>query len=138
MRKVFSTLLPTLLLFCFYTPSPALCGHVLVFPGEYSHWLNMRNIMEELVRRNHSVTVLVAEASPSINYNNSRDAAKFNFMVFKVTSGANRVSVRPHMTSCNFTFQSCWMTFRYLKLHVLTLNCFLATFPWYEINLSCP
>ncbi|XP_076613384.1 UDP-glucuronosyltransferase 2A2-like isoform X2 [Chaetodon auriga] len=44
----------------------------------------MRNIMEELVRRNHSVTVLVADASPSVNYNKSRDAAKFNFLVFKV------------------------------------------------------
>lgn len=55
-----------------------------MFPGEYSHWLNMRSIMEELVRRNHSVTVLVADASPSVTYNNSRDAAKFNFLVFKV------------------------------------------------------
>lgn len=40
--------------------------------------------MEELVRRNHSVSVLVADASPSVDYNNSRDAAKFNFLVFKV------------------------------------------------------
>lgn len=45
--------------------------------------------MEELVRRNHSVTVLVADASPSVNYNNSRDATKFNFLVFKVTSVSN-------------------------------------------------
>lgn len=59
-------------------------GHVLVFPGEYSHWLNMKNIMEELVRRNHSVTVVVPDASPTINYNSSREAAKFNFLVFKV------------------------------------------------------
>ncbi|XP_026210541.1 UDP-glucuronosyltransferase 2A1-like isoform X2 [Anabas testudineus] len=59
-------------------------GHVLVFPGEYSHWLNMRTIMEELVRRKHSVTILVPDASPSINYNSSVDAAKFNFLVFKV------------------------------------------------------
>lgn len=60
-------------------------GHVLVFPGEYSHWLNMRSIVDELVRRNHSVTVLVSDASPSIDYNDTRDAAKFNFIVFKVT-----------------------------------------------------
>uniref|UniRef100_A0A3Q3XGL0 UDP glucuronosyltransferase 2 family, polypeptide A4 n=1 Tax=Mola mola TaxID=94237 RepID=A0A3Q3XGL0_MOLML len=64
--------------------TPALGGHVLVFPGEYSHWFNMRNIMEELVRRNHSVTVLVGDASPSVDYNNSRYAAKFNFLVFKL------------------------------------------------------
>nr|XP_020478133.1 UDP-glucuronosyltransferase 2A1-like isoform X2 [Monopterus albus] len=59
-------------------------GRVLVFPGEYSHWLNMRSIMDELVRRNHSVTVLISEASPSVNYNNSRDTTKFSFLVFKV------------------------------------------------------
>lgn len=76
-------LLPHALFFLFpYTPAHG--GHVLVFPGEYSHWLNMRSIMEELVRRNHSVTVLVADASPSVNYNSSRDATKFNFLVFKV------------------------------------------------------
>ncbi|XP_045899409.1 UDP-glucuronosyltransferase 2A2-like isoform X2 [Micropterus dolomieu] len=57
---------------------------LLKLPGEYSHWLNMRSIMEELVRRNHSVTVLVADASPSVNYNSSHDATKFNFLVFKV------------------------------------------------------
>uniref|UniRef100_A0A3P9DAC9 UDP-glucuronosyltransferase 2A1 n=1 Tax=Maylandia zebra TaxID=106582 RepID=A0A3P9DAC9_9CICH len=60
-------------------------GHVLAFPGEFSHWLNMRNIIEELVKRNHSVTILVPDASPSVNYNNSRDTAKFNFLVFKVS-----------------------------------------------------
>lgn len=64
--------------------APALGGHVLVFPGEYSHWLNMRSIMEELVRRNHSVTILVPDASPSVNFHSGRDAAKFNFLVYKV------------------------------------------------------
>lgn len=74
----------SLLLLCI--SSPAFGGHVLVLPGEYSHWLNARTIMDELVRRNHSVTVLVADASPSVGYNNSRDAAKFNFLVFKVAT----------------------------------------------------
>lgn len=77
-------LLPLVLVFLLHSYAPADGGHVLVLPGEYSHWLNMRNIMEELVRRNHSVTVLVGDASPSVDYNNSRDAAKFNFLVFKV------------------------------------------------------
>lgn len=55
--------------------------------------MNMRHMMEELVRRNHSVTVLVSEASPSVNYNNSRDAAKFNFLVFKVTPSSTTALV---------------------------------------------
>lgn len=77
-------LLPVALLSLLHGHSPAMGGHVLVFPAEYSHWLNMRTIMEELVERNHTVTVLVADQSPSVDYNNSKDAAKFNFMVFKV------------------------------------------------------
>ncbi|XP_054468985.1 UDP-glucuronosyltransferase 2A2-like [Anoplopoma fimbria] len=54
-------LLP-LLLVLLSPDSQADGGHVLVFPGEYSHWLNMRSLVEELVRRNHSVTVLVSAA----------------------------------------------------------------------------
>ncbi|KAM4720524.1 UDP-glucuronosyltransferase 2A2-like [Anableps anableps] len=76
-------LLPAVLLFGVFLPV-ADGGHILAFPGEHSHWLNMRTIIEELVRRNHRVTVLVPDASPSVNYNSSRDAAKFNFLVFKV------------------------------------------------------
>ncbi|XP_075993449.1 UDP-glucuronosyltransferase 2C1-like [Genypterus blacodes] len=58
-------------------------GHVLVFPGEYSHWLNMRNIVEELANRNHSVTVLVSEASPSITRDHRHDA-RINFLFYQV------------------------------------------------------
>ncbi|XP_043951725.1 UDP-glucuronosyltransferase 2A2-like isoform X2 [Gambusia affinis] len=76
-------LLPPILLLGVFFPA-ADSGHFLAFPGEHSHWLNMRTIIEELVRRNHKVTVLVPDASPSVNYNSSRDAAKFNFLVFKV------------------------------------------------------
>lgn len=71
----------SLILLCLSTP--AFGGHVLVFPGEYSHWLNARAIVDELLRRNHSVTVLVPDASPSVKYN-SGEAAKYNFLVYKV------------------------------------------------------
>ncbi|XP_064833315.1 UDP-glucuronosyltransferase 2A1-like [Oncorhynchus masou masou] len=56
-------------------------GNVLVFPGEYSHWLNMRVILEELVERNHSVTVLVSTASPSVDFSRPE---KFGFKVYDV------------------------------------------------------
>lgn len=87
------SLLPPTLVFLLHLWTPARGGHVLVFPGEYSHWLNMRTITEELVRRNHSVTILVPDASPSVNYNNSRDAAKFNFLVVKVKFSSNKTPV---------------------------------------------
>ncbi|KAI3362549.1 hypothetical protein L3Q82_012828 [Scortum barcoo] len=89
MMHIFQPLLrllppPLVLLFLLHPYTPADGGHVLVFPGEYSHWLNMRSIMEELVRRNHTVSILVPDASPSVNYNDSRDVSKFSFLVFKV------------------------------------------------------
>ncbi|KAK9973918.1 hypothetical protein ABG768_022035 [Culter alburnus] len=56
-------------------------GNVLVLPGEYSHWLNMRNIVEELLNRNHSVTLLVSSASPTVNFTAQE---RFEFLVFDV------------------------------------------------------
>ncbi|KAM7326474.1 hypothetical protein ACRRTK_014952 [Alexandromys fortis] len=34
------------------------CGKVLVWPMEYSHWMNLKTILDELVQRGHEVTVL--------------------------------------------------------------------------------
>ncbi|XP_035383074.1 UDP-glucuronosyltransferase 2A1-like [Electrophorus electricus] len=59
----------------------SLSGKVLVLPGEYSHWQNMRAIVEELVDRNHNVTVLVHTASPTVKRSQQE---RFEYMVFKV------------------------------------------------------
>lgn len=56
-------------------------GRVLVIPGEFSHWQNMRAIVEELVERNHSVTVLVNTASPTVNLTRQE---RFHLQVFNV------------------------------------------------------
>lgn len=63
-------------------------GNVLVLPGEYSHWHNMRNILEELLNRNHSVTVLVNSASPTVNFTAQE---RFPFLVFDVPLKAHEV-----------------------------------------------
>ncbi|XP_063067064.1 UDP-glucuronosyltransferase 2A1-like isoform X1 [Engraulis encrasicolus] len=56
-------------------------GKVLILPGEYSHWHNMRMIVDELVERNHSITVLVSSASPSVkSFKNDR----VHFNIFQV------------------------------------------------------
>ena len=39
------------------------CGKVLVWPMEYSHWMNLKTILDELVQRDHEVTVLRPSAS---------------------------------------------------------------------------
>ncbi|XP_046870949.1 UDP-glucuronosyltransferase 2A1-like [Hypomesus transpacificus] len=57
-------------------------GNVLVFPGEFSHWLNIRVMLEALVDRNHSVTVVVNSASPSVRYT---EKERFSFKVFNVS-----------------------------------------------------
>ncbi|KAK7174037.1 hypothetical protein R3I93_003767 [Phoxinus phoxinus] len=55
-------------------------GRVLVLPGEYSHWHNMRSIVDALVDKNHSVTVLVSSSSPTVQHTRTE---RFNFNVFK-------------------------------------------------------
>ncbi|XP_030773236.1 UDP-glucuronosyltransferase 2B33 isoform X3 [Rhinopithecus roxellana] len=47
------------------------CGKVLVWAAEYSHWMNMKTILEELVQRGHEVTVLASSASIVFDPNNS-------------------------------------------------------------------
>lgn len=39
------------------------CGKVLVWPMEYSHWMNLKIILDELVQRGHEVIVLRPSAS---------------------------------------------------------------------------
>ncbi|XP_060637374.2 UDP-glucuronosyltransferase 2A1-like isoform X2 [Anolis sagrei] len=49
-------------------------GNVLVWPADYSHWMNMKSIIHELTARGHQVTVLLpsfyqeAESSVSSNF----------------------------------------------------------------------
>nr|NP_001138283.1 UDP glucuronosyltransferase 2 family, polypeptide A6 precursor [Danio rerio] len=56
-------------------------GRVLVMPGEYSHWHNMRPVIEALVDKNHSVTVLVGSSSPTVPHTQKE---RFEYHVFKV------------------------------------------------------
>ncbi|XP_058523228.1 UDP-glucuronosyltransferase 2B31 isoform X2 [Ochotona princeps] len=52
------------------------CGKVLVWPMDFSHWINMKTILDELVQRGHEVTVLKSSASVLLDQNNS-SAIKF-------------------------------------------------------------
>nr|XP_010592471.1 UDP-glucuronosyltransferase 2B4-like isoform X5 [Loxodonta africana] len=58
--KWISVLLLIQLSCCF---SCGTCGKVLVWPTEYSHWMNIKTILDELIQRGHEVTVLTSSAS---------------------------------------------------------------------------
>ncbi|XP_055153406.1 UDP-glucuronosyltransferase 2B7 isoform X5 [Symphalangus syndactylus] len=47
------------------------CGKVLVWAAEYSHWMNIKTILDELIQRGHEVTVLASSASILFDPNNS-------------------------------------------------------------------
>ncbi|XP_053451869.1 UDP-glucuronosyltransferase 2B4-like [Nycticebus coucang] len=47
--------------------SSGMCGKVLVWPTEYSHWINMKTILDKLAQRGHEVTVLTSSASILVN-----------------------------------------------------------------------
>lgn len=52
-----------LLLFQVTLLGPVFCGNVLVWPAEGSHWLNVQKVIQELIHRGHSVTILVPSSS---------------------------------------------------------------------------
>lgn len=79
---------PLFLIFILSNASFTHAGNVLVLPGEYSHWQNMRNIVDELLNRNHTVTVLVCSASPTINFTQQE---RFQYLVFKVPLSAQEL-----------------------------------------------
>ncbi|XP_004419184.1 PREDICTED: UDP-glucuronosyltransferase 2B31-like [Ceratotherium simum simum] len=52
---------------CYFSPGSG--GKVLVWPTEYSHWISMKTILEELVQRGHEVSVLTSSASILVDPN---------------------------------------------------------------------
>ncbi|XP_053453791.1 UDP-glucuronosyltransferase 2B17-like [Nycticebus coucang] len=64
--------------------SSGTCGKVLVWPTEYSHWINIKTILDELVQRGHEVTVLASSASILINPGKT-SAIKFEVYSTSVT-----------------------------------------------------
>ncbi|XP_006163646.1 UDP-glucuronosyltransferase 2A2 isoform X2 [Tupaia chinensis] len=63
MRKKFVQLL----VFNWTLTEIVLSGNVLIWPTDGSHWLNIKSILEELIQRNHNVTVLASSATLFIN-----------------------------------------------------------------------
>lgn len=74
MSKKWISVLLLLQLSCYFSPTS--CGKVLVWPTEYSHWLNMKAILDELVQRGHEVVVLTSSDSIFMDPNKS-SAIKF-------------------------------------------------------------
>uniref|UniRef100_A0AC11AWS8 Uncharacterized protein n=1 Tax=Ovis aries TaxID=9940 RepID=A0AC11AWS8_SHEEP len=77
--KRLSLLLLLQLTCCF---SGGSCGKVLVWPVEFSHWMNIKTILDELVTRGHEVTVLISSAS---TIPNSSKPSTMRFETFPVS-----------------------------------------------------
>uniref|UniRef100_A0A2K6JXJ3 glucuronosyltransferase n=1 Tax=Rhinopithecus bieti TaxID=61621 RepID=A0A2K6JXJ3_RHIBE len=60
------------------------CGKVLVWPTEFSHWMNIKTILDELVQRGHEVTVLAYSTSILPDPNNP-SALKFEICPTSLT-----------------------------------------------------
>ncbi|XP_002717180.1 UDP-glucuronosyltransferase 2B16-like [Oryctolagus cuniculus] len=76
-----SVLLLLLQLSCCF--SSGSCGKVLVWPMEYSHWMNMKTILDALVQQGHAVTVLRSSASVLID---TKNESGIKFETFPTTS----------------------------------------------------
>uniref|UniRef100_A0A4W4HIV6 glucuronosyltransferase n=1 Tax=Electrophorus electricus TaxID=8005 RepID=A0A4W4HIV6_ELEEL len=56
-------------------------GKILVWPVEFSHWLNIKVIIDELIVRGHSVTVVTHSATPSVK---TTESPGYNVEVIQV------------------------------------------------------
>ncbi|XP_069450373.1 UDP-glucuronosyltransferase 2B4-like isoform X1 [Ovis canadensis] len=74
------SLLLLLQLTCYF--SSGSCGKVLVWPVEFSHWMNMKAVLDELVMRGHEVTVLISSAS---TITDAKKPSAFKFEIFPVS-----------------------------------------------------
>nr|XP_020007280.1 UDP-glucuronosyltransferase 2B4-like isoform X2 [Castor canadensis] len=71
------TLVLLIPLMCYF--SSGSCGKVLVLPMDYSHWMNIKSILDELVQRGHEVTVLRSSVSVFIE---PRKSSTIKFEVY--------------------------------------------------------
>ncbi|XP_045329798.1 UDP-glucuronosyltransferase 2A1 isoform X5 [Leopardus geoffroyi] len=63
-------------------------GNVLVWPMEGSHWLNIKIIIDELIEKEHNVTVLVASGALFIT---PTSTPSLTFEIYKVAFGKERI-----------------------------------------------
>uniref|UniRef100_A0A8C0WEK5 glucuronosyltransferase n=1 Tax=Castor canadensis TaxID=51338 RepID=A0A8C0WEK5_CASCN len=61
MSMKWTSVLLLIQLTCYFTSGS--CGKVVVLPMDYSHWMNIKTILDELVQRGHEVTVLTSSTS---------------------------------------------------------------------------
>ncbi|XP_029787111.1 UDP-glucuronosyltransferase 2A1 isoform X5 [Suricata suricatta] len=65
-----------------------LAGNVLIWPMEGSHWLNVKIIIDELIKKEHNVTVLVASGALFIT---PTSTPSLTFEIYKVPFGKERI-----------------------------------------------
>uniref|UniRef100_G3RGA9 UDP glucuronosyltransferase family 2 member A1 complex locus n=1 Tax=Gorilla gorilla gorilla TaxID=9595 RepID=G3RGA9_GORGO len=63
-------------------------GNVLIWPMEGSHWLNVKIIIDELIKKEHNVTVLVASGALFITPTSN---SSLTFEIYKVPFGKERI-----------------------------------------------
>ncbi|XP_036109584.1 UDP-glucuronosyltransferase 2A1-like [Molossus molossus] len=63
-------------------------GNVLIWPMEGSHWLNIKIIIDQLIKKQHNVTVLVASGALYIEPTSN---PSLTFEIYKVPFGKERV-----------------------------------------------
>ncbi|XP_071998958.1 UDP-glucuronosyltransferase 2A1-like [Engystomops pustulosus] len=90
-----------LLIAHFFFAGTVFCGNILIWPTEGSHWLNTKVIIEELIKRNHNVTVLISTGAAYINTKDKSHTE--NYETYKVPYGKDK------MLSIINDFVTLWM-----------------------------
>ncbi|NP_001164485.1 UDP-glucuronosyltransferase 2B13 precursor [Oryctolagus cuniculus] len=116
--KCISVLLLLLQLSCCF--SSGSCGKVLVWPMEFSHWMNMKTILDALVQQGHEVTVLRSSASIVIGSNNESGIKFETFHTsYRKDEIENFFMDWFYKMIYNVSIESYWETFSLTKMVIL-------------------
>uniref|UniRef100_A0AAY5EN28 UDP-glucuronosyltransferase n=1 Tax=Electrophorus electricus TaxID=8005 RepID=A0AAY5EN28_ELEEL len=80
-------------------PLGVTAGKILVWPAEFSYWLNIKVIIDELIIRGHSVTVVTHSATPSVK---TTESLGYNVEVIQVPY------TKQDMINIMYRFRSYW------------------------------
>ncbi|XP_008582277.1 PREDICTED: UDP-glucuronosyltransferase 2C1-like [Galeopterus variegatus] len=108
--KVFCVLF--MLHLCFFDSGRS--GKILVWPMDFSHWINLKVILDELQLRGHEITILVA--SPSLLLDHTKIPFNVEVLQLPVTKETLMEEINSFIYETSFELPKLSWWYRYLRI----------------------
>ncbi|XP_069486611.1 UDP-glucuronosyltransferase 2A2-like isoform X2 [Ambystoma mexicanum] len=116
--------LPQVILLQMMLAGTVLCGNILVWPAEGSHWLNIKAVIHGLIDRGHQVTVLVPSSSSYRIPNSTASLEKYTMFEVPVEPGYVDALIEDLMKVYMYEkqYMNTWQFYRRFSQMAIPLN----------------